>query len=269
MNWLIAQEIDFQRVNLWQGSEQMSPAQLSAISKMKAGSVLVEAIAAPSTGAASSPNNNTDGIRVIYLIDSYPDPINADEARNSVARNLIARANKIKIDEIMQGLRAKAKIEISDEILKEEITKLNQADSLRVAERTSARRLEYMRSAWFFCFLLLVPVALWNFFKSVPAISPQQGALRRLQKLEQTVYVRFIETLLAGFLLCFPLLRFISERLAGYDAKVITIAAVVGFSIALAVLFLVKKVPLLKELNKVRLAAPIALFVIQYLAMAI
>jgi hypothetical protein len=169
----------------------------------------------------------------------------------------------------MQGLRAKAKIEISDEILKEEITKLNQADSLRVAERTSARRLEYMRSAWFFCFLLLVPVALWNFFKSVPAISPQQGALRRLQKLEQTVYVRFIETLLAGFLLCFPLLRFISERLAGYDAKVITIAAVVGFSIALAVLFLVKKVPLLKELNKVRLAAPIALFVIQYLAMAI
>jgi hypothetical protein len=51
-----------------------------------------------------------EGIRVIYLIDSYPDPINADEARNSIARNLISQANKSKIIETMQDLRAKAKI---------------------------------------------------------------------------------------------------------------------------------------------------------------
>ena len=271
MSWLIDQGIDFQRVNLWQGSEQMTPALLVQFLKMKSGSVFVEeAFPLNQKNSSSAQQDREAGaIRVIYLLDSYPDPINADEARKSIARNLISQANKLKISEMMQDLRAKAKIEISDEVLKVEITKLNQADSTQVAERIWARRLEYMRTAWFFCFLILVPLALWRFYKSVPEISKNKGSLRNLQKLEQTAYIRSLETLLAGVLLCFPLWRFISERLWGYDYKVITISAVVGLSVALALLLLIKKIPLLLELNSSRFLTLIMLFVIQYLVMVI
>ena len=75
--------------------------------------------------------------------------------------------------------------------------------------------------------------------------------------------------MLAGVLLCFPLWRFISERLLGYDYKVITISAVVGLSVALALLLLIKKIPLLLELNSSRFLTLIMLFVIQYLVMVI
>ena len=269
MNWLIDQGIDFQRANLWQGSEQMAPALLSALSKMKAGSVLVEGIAAPSMGSSSSPNKNPEGIRVIYLIDSFPDPINADEARNSVARNLITQVNRSKISETMQELRAKAKIEILDENLKLDITNLNQADNSLVAERRTARRLEYMRTAWFFCLICLVPLALWKFFKSVPIISQKEGALQTLQTLEQSSFMRLLEALLVGSLLFFPLVRFIFERLAYYDTKVVILSAVCGISVAIALVLAIKKTALLRDLNQNRILAVTLLLLVQYLILAL
>ena len=242
MSWLIDQGIDFQRSNLWQGSEQMSPVLLSQISKLKAGSVLVEGMTVALAGSTTPPSDKVEGIRVVYLIDSYPDPINADEARNSIARNLISQANISKITETMQELRAKANIEIFDENLKREITNLNQADSSQVAERRTARRLEYIRATWFFFLICLVPLALWKFFKSVPTISGQkEGSLRKLQELEQSGFIRFMEALLVGSLLFFPLVRFIFERLVYNDIKVVILSAVCGISVAIALLLGIKK----------------------------
>ena len=270
MTWLIDQGIDFQRINVWQGTEQMSPAVLAALSNLKAGSVVVEKIGG-NQGALSSTSQekNDNGIRVLYLIDSYPDPISAEESRNSVARNLISLKQKANMVVFMQELRANAKIEILDEKLKVEITKLNQQDSSQANERRSARRLEYMRTAWFFCLILLVSFALWQFFKSVPVISKKEGALQSLQILEQTVFMRSLETLLIGSLLFFPLVRFIFERLVNYDNKVVILSGVLGVSVAIALFWAIKKVPLLRELNQNRFLAVTLLLLVQYLILAV
>ena len=268
MSWLIDQGIDFQRINLWQGSEQVPPNLLPELSKLKSGSVFVEGIAAPSTGSSSSPDSNTSAIRVIYMMDSFPDPINADEARNSIARNLISQANRLKIIETMQDLRAKAKIEILDENLKLEIAKLNREDTTQAAERKSARRLEYMRTAWFFCLIFLVFLALWQFFKSVPIVSKNVGPLQSLQILEQTVFMRSLETLFIGSLLLYPLVRFIFERLVFYDNKVVILSGVLGISVAVAVFWAIKKITLFRELNQNRFLAVTILLLGQYLILA-
>jgi EpsD family peptidyl-prolyl cis-trans isomerase len=268
--WLIDKGIDFERTNVWQGSEQMPQDVLEGLSKLKSGTTFVSMLRNPNTKASSSAASPaTNGLRVIYFVDAYPDPIDPAQARNSVARNLISQANRLKILDVMDEVRAKAKIEIFETSALSEISTQNQASQERVSERRSMRQMEYVRTAWFFCFLILVPLALWKFYKSVPEISKYKGSLRRLQKLEQTVYMRSLETLLAGFLLFFPLLRFILERLIAYDFKVITIAAVVGLSVALAVLLMIKKIPLLAELNENRFLALISLFVLQYMAMVI
>jgi len=268
MSWLIDQGIDFQRVNLWQGSEQMSPQLLLEINKMKAGSVLVQEIAAPLARSSSSSNTNADGIRVIYLIDSYPDPINADEARNSVARNLITVANRSKISEVMQDLRAKANIEISDENLKLEISNLNQLENSMVAERKAARRLEYVRTAWFFFLICLVPVVLWRFYNTVPKITEKEGSLKTLQTLEQNSVMRFMETLLFGLLLGFPLVRFIFERLQYYDNKVLILSGVCGIVASIVLILAIIKTPFLRDMNRQRFLAVTVLVLIQYLIMA-
>ena len=267
LNWLIDQGIDFQRVNLWQGSEQMSPALLATLSKLKSGSVFVEGISTPFTGRPVSDEVNS-AIRVVYYLDSFPDPINADEARKSIARNLITQANKAKISETMQDLRAKAKIEILDENLKLEITKLNQVDNSQAAERKAARRLEYVRTAWFFFLICLVPVVLWRFYNTVPKITEKEGSLKTLQTLEQSSVMRFMETLLFGLLLGFPLVRFIFERLQYYDNKVLILSGVCGIVASIVLILAIIKTPFLKDMNRQRFLAVTVLVLVQYLIMA-
>ena len=267
--WLIDKGIDFERTNVWQGSEQMPQDVLDNLSKLSPNSTYVDILRGPSGKASSSANPLSNGLRVIYFIDSYPDPIDVEQARNSVARNLIAQANKLKIAALMDELRAKSKIEVMQSSALDHLVLQNLASQERVTMRKSMRQMEYVRTAWFFCFLCLVLIALWNFYKNVPELHPKRGGLRNFQKLEQLSYFRMLETLFAGLLLAFPLFRFVADRLLTYDLKVIAIAAVVGISIAGAVVIAIKKISVLRELNQIRFLTLIALFVVQYLAMVI
>ena len=269
MTWLIDQGIDFQRINVWQGTEQMSPAVLAALSNLKAGSVVVEKIGG-NQGALSSTSQekNDNGIRVLYLIDSYPDPISAEESRNSVARNLISLKQKANMVVFMQELRANAKIEILDEKLKVEITNLNQVENSQAAERKAARRLEYVRTAWFFFLICLVPVVLWRFYKTVPKITEKEGSLKTLQTLEQNSVMRFMETLLFGLLLGFPLVRFIFERLQYYDNRVMILSGVCGIAASIVLILAIIKTPFLRDMNRQRFLAVTVLVLVQYLIMA-
>ena len=139
---------------------------LENLSKLKPGGTFLDVLRNPVVEISpSQATPQSNGLRIIYFVDAYPDPIDASQARNSVARNLISQANRLKIAEAMDELRARAKIEILEVGALPQVLAQNQASQERVSQRKSLRQMEYVRTAWFFCFLLLVSVALWNFFK--------------------------------------------------------------------------------------------------------
>lgn len=93
--------------------------------------------------------------------------------------------------------------------------------------------------------------------------------MRKLQELEQSGFIRFMEALLVGSLLFFPLVRFIFERLVYNDIKVVILSAVCGISVAIALLLGIKKIAFLKDLNQNRIFSVTVLLLVQYLILAI
>ncbi len=267
-DWLNGQSIEFQRASFWQGSEQVSPTLLPEFAKLVSGSILVKKNNSQTAPSGSS-NLQSDSFQVVYLIDSYPDPVNANDVRVSIAKNLYSLANKSKVSEIMQDLRAKAKVEVLDTQMSREINNLNVFDTSQASERAQSRRIMYLKTAWFFSMLCLIPVALLQFYRYLPSVSKTKAALRNIQELEQKSFIRFLEALFFGSLLLYPMELFLSSRLMDYSIKVIALSGLLGVTTACGLIYLIKKVPAMRELNQTRFFSIIVLLVAQYIVAAI
>lgn len=269
-DWLTEKGVDFERTNLWQGSEQLAPDVLAGLSQLKPGGALVTAGKSVIMNKTSLNSvGGVGGYRVIYLLDSYVDPLDSNEAKNSVARNLIGQANKLKIAEAMDELRSKSKVSFIGVPGESEAALITEFSKKRVSERTQYQQIEYFRIIWFFFVSCVIPLALLQFYRYVPSISRRNSSLRQIQKLEQKSFIRALEALLFGLLLLYPMFIFLISRFADYSTRVIAVSGLIGLLAAGALVYTIRKVAALNELNQSRFLPIIVLLVAQYIVAAI
>ena len=160
---LDSQNINYLRTNNWYGTEQVSPNILETLEQMQVNNVEI----------VLSPDKKV--IYVIYLLGVYSDPLSSEDANKAVLTSLSKTYAVKAVEKYLEGLRSKAKIEISDEFLSE-ISEgdLNGKEAVLNAFISSVGIFQWMLAAWNFALLVLVPACVTSLFKQIVAKKSEQ-----------------------------------------------------------------------------------------------
>ncbi len=168
-NLLSAQKVRFTRTNYWYGAEQLSPPVLS----------LLESMNVDSADISFSPDKRS--IEVTFLYGVYPDPISIDDGRSMVQEGGAKVYGAKTIQALLNDLRAKAKIDISEEFL-ESTTSKESLDAVEASANYFQKSIparEWVLAAWNLILLILVPTCVVSLYKYIQENKKNSGNLDR------------------------------------------------------------------------------------------
>ena len=163
---LSAGQMKWSSANNWLSPQQINPAVLVMLKTLADGEVRVEV----------SPDKKL--VMVIKSIASYPDPVSIEDARPTIAKEMMGqRVNQLGRN-VLGELRQKANVEIKDATLAAQIQKQNAINK----EFKPSSLFDQFKISWLFAMIILVPASLIVFYRSLPTLRPDQEPIPTLMQ---------------------------------------------------------------------------------------
>ena len=152
--WLKQRKIAHSRGNLWRGSEQIPPGILKSLDGLSKNVMTLQTTA-----------DNT-AIIILRLIDSYPDPVDVEDARVGFISGYQADARAQAAQTVIKDLRATAAINIVSPDL---VTPVNNIEVSIAKERPKGLIFSQLLVTWYFAVLVLGAVAMLVTYQGLQA----------------------------------------------------------------------------------------------------
>ena len=166
-DWLKQNRVPNLRTNLWRGSEQIAPGVLKTLEKINKNVIDIQMTA------------DNEKIIIIKLIDSYPDPVDIEDARAGFIRGYQEDIRSRAAQTIMKDLRKSAAIQI----VRSDFAAPSEKKDLSIGRVVPQGSIfNYISIIWYFVLLVLVPLSMTMTYQGLKSSHIEEQ--KRISKLD-------------------------------------------------------------------------------------